>query len=101
MTEKSTLRWLNSNGVESDRGFVAQSIGRFEIEYREGFRKVLVDVEHSWLSDTRSCVLITPKAFERWDGDTSGGTNPLEKQQEMLATFTEAMEFQGIGVVVG
>lgn len=100
MTGKSNIKWLNSNGVESDRAFVVQSTGRLEIEYREGSRKVTVDVETGWLSDVKSCVLITPKAFERWDGDPPEKVNPLDKQQEMLANFTEAMEFQGIGVVV-
>lgn len=101
MSAASEFKWLNSNGVESDRGFVVQSIGRFEIEYREGDRKLVVDVERGWLSESKSCVLIARRAFERWEDDLPGRLNPLEKQQEMLRNFTEAMEFQGIGVVVG
>ena len=76
MSSKSNFKWLNSNGVESDRGFADQSIGRFEIEYREGHRKLIVDVETGWLSETKSCVIIMQKAFERWASctNTSGET---------------------------
>jgi len=73
---------------------------RWTIEYREGKHTVTVDVEPGWVSESKSSVIISRKAFERWDGDPPGAINPLEKQQEMLQNFTEAMEFQRIAVVV-
>ena len=94
------FKWLNSNGVESDHGFIVQSIGRFEIEYREGKRKVNVYVERG-MHDGKPCVIVMESgAFARWDGGPPGGVNPLEKQQEMLKNFIEALEFQGLAVVV-
>ena len=84
--------WLNKQGVQSDRGFIVQSVDRFTIEYREGSRKVSIHVESGRSPDGKLCEIISRGAFKRWDNDLSGMTNPLEKQQEMLQNFREAME---------
>jgi len=92
--------WINSQAVRSDQGFEVESMGRFTIEYREGAKKLSVYVENG-REGGRPCVIVMdPRAFERWDGDPPEAINPLEKQQEMLKHFMEALEFQGLGVVV-
>ena len=89
------FKWLNKTGVESDRGFVVQSMDRFTVEYREGDKKIGVYVEHGFVEGRNPCVIIKPTSFERWDGDPEWTTLPPEKQDEMRANFTEAMEFRG------
>jgi hypothetical protein len=93
------FKWLNKQGVESDRGFAVQVLNRAAIEYREKSRNVKVEYEYgTW--NGNNCVLIGSRAFVRWDNDPEGATNPLEKQQEMLSNFREAMEVLGLPVVV-
>ncbi len=92
--------WLNKQGVKSDRGFIVQAMDRLMIEYREGPKKICIYTEPGRTEDGRLCEAIGRGAFKRWDDDPPEITIPLEKQQEMLANFREAMEFQGIAVVV-
>ncbi len=92
--------WLNSQAVRSDRGFEVESMGRFTVDYREGGRKVTVEVERGF-DGAKPCVVIEPTAFQRWDADPVGKTLPPDKQAEMMSNFQEGMEFQGIAVVVG
>jgi len=40
-----TFRWLNKQGVESDQGFVLQSVDRYAFEYREGGKTLRLDGE--------------------------------------------------------
>lgn len=64
-------------------------------------RKVEVYVENGCIEGGKPAVIIVERnSFERWDGDPEWVTLPLEKQDEMLANFTEALEFQGLAVVV-
>jgi len=90
--------WLNKQGVQSDKGFVVQCVARFRIEYRERDKVIGVYVEHTQLPDGQPSVSIKSASFERWDGDPSYIVLPQEKQDEMLANFTDAMEFQGLAV---
>lgn len=92
--------WINSQAVRSDQGFEVESMGRFTIDYREGSKKVSVYVENGMEAGKPCVIIMKPTAFERWDDDPPGASNPLEKQQEMLRNFIEAMEFQGLAVVV-
>jgi hypothetical protein len=96
---KPVFTWINSQGVRSDRGFEVESMGRFTIEYREGDRKVSVEVEGSFFGG-KAHISILPTAFERWDDDPDWATIPTEKQDKMLANFTEAMEFQEVTVAI-
>lgn len=89
--------WLNKQGVESDRGFIVQSVARFTIEYRENSKCISVEVDNGRLPNGKFCEIVSPDAFSKWD---DGTPIPAEKQKEILQNFTEAMEFQGIGVVV-
>jgi hypothetical protein len=90
-----SLTWINKQGVRSSDGFEVQSIGRFEIEYREGGQTVTVPVERGsfWGGPL---VAIAPNAFEYWDNYRV--PNSKERQAEMLRNFKAAMEFQGVKV---
>jgi len=76
-------------------------MGRFSVEYREGEKKIDVYVERGVADGKNPCVIIESTAFERWDGDPAYSVLPIEKQQQILANFIEAMEFQGIAVIIG
>jgi len=88
--------WLNKQGVQSDRGFSLQRTERFVAEYREGGRLVTLDVE-SGLDGGLPCLILDPKAFVRWD---DGGAINLEKQAVLFRNVQEALEFQGLRLVV-
>ena len=89
--------YLNKQGVQSDKGFIVQRTGRFTSEYREGLRKITIDLDNGVLFDGTYSEIISFHIFSKWD---DGVSIPKEKQKEILKNFTEAMEFQGIGVVV-
>jgi hypothetical protein len=91
--------WLNKQGVESEKGFVVQITGQFTAEYREGTKRMTVDVE-SGLSAGKPSIIIDPHAFAHWDGDLAGTSVPAQKQAQILRNFKSAMEFQGLAVVV-
>jgi hypothetical protein len=88
--------WLNKQGVRNDNGFEVQFTGRFDAEYREGQRKVLLYVE-SGVEGGMHCIILEPTAFAQW---SDGVPIAPEKQAEMLKNFTAAMEFQGLRTVV-
>jgi hypothetical protein len=91
--------WLNKQGVRSDRGFEVQFTGRFSAEYRQGGRVVTLHVEDGFGGGVPS-ILIEPDAFERWDGDPSGRVIAADEQGQMIQNFREAVEFQGLQLVV-
>ena len=74
-----------------------QSVGRFEIEYREGGQVVTVPVERGSFGGGPS-VSIPANAFEYWDNYRV--PNSQEKQAEMLRNFKAAMAFQEVTVDV-
>lgn len=92
--------WLNSQAVRSDLGFEVESMGRFTEEYREGHRRVTVEVERGFAPGGAPCVIIEPTAFVRWDDDPADRHLPSERQAQMLTNFEQAMAFQGVSVVV-
>jgi hypothetical protein len=91
--------WLNKQGVRSDRGFVLQFTGRFTAEYREAGRKITLHVEDGRVGD-RQCILVDPNAFDRWDGDPPRVKLPPEETARLFANLREAVEFQGLALVV-
>lgn len=92
-----TFTWLNKQGVKSSKGFVVQCTGRFTSEYQEGSRKITIETDTGKLPDGKYCDIINSYAFAKWDDGT-----PIskEKQEEILQNYKDAMEFQGLGVVV-
>jgi hypothetical protein len=88
--------WLNKQGVQSDLGFTVQFTGRFDAEYSDGDKIVTLYVE-SGLDGGAQCILINPDAFVRWD---DGQPIPVERQKKMFQNLKEAMEFQGLKMVV-
>lgn len=91
--------WLNKQGVRSDLGFEVQRTGRFDAEYREGEKTVSFYVE-SGMQDGLPCIIVDPDAFKRWDGDPVWATIPARQQQQMFENLREALEFQGLKLVV-
>lgn len=90
------FKWLNNQGVVSDKGFIVQSINRFVIEYRELPNLIQISVERGMLKNGITCIYIYPDEFEKWN---DGAPIPYEKQKEILQNFKEAMEFQGVVVL--
>jgi len=88
--------WLNKQGVQSDRGFIVQRTGRFTAEYLEGDKVVTLDVE-SGLNGGLPCIILDPSAFVRWDDGTP--IAPVQ-QEKLFQNVKEAMEFQGLKMVV-
>lgn len=89
--------WLNKQGVQSDRGFAVQRTGRFSAEYRERGRVVTLNVE-SGLHGGQPCLILDPNAFDHWDGEAAK-ISPSQ-QAEMFQNVKEALEFQGLKMVV-
>ncbi|HLB56532.1 MAG TPA: hypothetical protein VJK30_04305 [Coxiellaceae bacterium] len=89
--------WLNKQGVKSDKGFIVQSVARFVIEYREANKCISIEVESDYAPGMKPIEKISMNILSKWDDGT-----PIteETQKEILKNFTEAMEFQGIGVIV-
>ena len=91
--------WLNKQGVESDTGFIVQRTGRFTCEYRESGRVLEVEVE-SGVIGQQPCINIKRDAFASWNVAGVKHDIPEEEQLRMLQNFKDAMEFQGLHVVV-
>ena len=89
--------WLNKQGVQNDKGYIVQCIGRFEIEYREDKKRLSIYIEHGNLRTGKPCVIIRSEEFNRWE---DGIQISDLKKKEILKNFKDAMEFQGIGVEV-
>jgi len=89
------FKWLNKQGVRSDTGFELQFVDRFTMEYREGDRRITVDVESGVLAANQPAILMGPDAFNAWDD----GLELLpEKQRSVLGNVREALAFQGLGL---
>ena len=86
--------WLNKQGVRSDLGFEVQRTDRFSAEYRENEKIVKLYVESG---GGQPSIIISPNAFERW---SNGVPIPPEQQARMLQNFKEAMEFQGLKLLI-
>jgi hypothetical protein len=91
--------WLNKQGVKADDGFVVQFTGRFTAEYRDSGRKVTLAVEDGFVGG-KPCVAVEPEAFDRWDDDPPGVTIPPDQRARMFTNLREALEFQGLILVV-
>lgn len=88
---------LNKQGVQSDEGFIVQSINRFVIEYREGSKSISVFVERGVLKNGRAFVSISSDDFKKWnDGFPIEGKG----QERILENFKKGMEFLGASVLV-
>lgn len=91
--------WLNKQGVRSDLGFEVQRTGRFDAEYKEGSKVVSLYVE-SGMDEGLPCIIVDPTAFDRWDGDPPRVTIPSSEQSRLFQNLREAMEFQGLRLVI-
>jgi len=92
-----TFTWLNKQGVKSTKGFIVQFTGRFTAEYKEGLKKITIELEDGKLPDGRYCEIIGSNSFLKWD---EGFAISKEKQAEILQNFKDALAFQGLGLIV-
>jgi hypothetical protein len=91
------FKWLNKQGVESDKGFIVQVVSRFEIEYRQQSKKISVIIEIESVSSTRLSIVVLKSSFRCW----SNGVQIAESEQEkIIKNFIDAMNFQDIDVIV-
>ena len=86
------FEWINSTGVKSDKGFEVQAIKMYEIEYREN-GKVLTVFFEGGIKDGKVLVIVFKSNFKKWNDGTL-----ILNPDEILKNFTEAMEFQNVGV---
>ena len=91
------FKYLNKQGVESNEGFIVQRTGRFTSEYREGSKKITIELNNGVSASGKFCEIIKSDTFSNWD---DGESIAQDKQKEILKNFTDAMEFQGLGVLV-
>jgi len=92
------FKWLNKQGVESDRGFIVQVVSRFIIEYRQKYKKISVPIEIDNVTNTEVSIIIHKSSFTCWDDE---GTNiSANEQSEIIKNFKDAMNFQGIDVII-
>lgn len=91
------FKWLNKQGVESDRGFIVQVVSRFEIEYKQQSKKILVHIEVDSVSSTGVSIVVHKSSFRCWN---DGVQISESEQAKIIINFIDAMNFQDIGVVV-
>jgi hypothetical protein len=89
--------WLNKQGVRSDQGFEFQFTGRFDAIYRQGGKAVSLYVEDGRTASGLPCIIVDPAAFDHWDGGEHIST---EQQARLFSNLCEAVEFQGLQLVV-
>lgn len=91
--------WLNKQGVQSDSGFVVQFTGRFTCEYSEGGKRIEIAVEDG-LSAGKPCINISKDAFAKWAPPRAFYETPKDEQERLMKNFKDAIEFQGLALVV-
>lgn len=81
---------MNKQGVPSTEGFEVQFTGRFTVEYREGPRHLVVDIE----SGGNGLINFNAMAFEKWANASM--INSRADQARTRKNFMAALEFQGL-----
>jgi hypothetical protein len=82
----SEFKWLNKQGVESDKGFIVQRTGRFTLEYRQGNFRMECLVEGV---ENRIGVSVPELPF---------GNLTETRRSEIVQEIRDALEFQGLEV---
>lgn len=91
------FKWLNKQGVESDRGFIVQVVSRFLIEYIQRSKKISVHIEVDNVTSAEVTIVVHKFSFTSWDD----GSHISENEQiQIIKNFKDAMNFQGVDVVV-
>jgi len=82
--------WINKQGVRNSSGFEVQRTGRFTMEYREGTRHLVLDVD----GGDNGLINFDAKAFEKWTN--SSIMNSPDEQKRIFNNFMAALKFQGL-----
>jgi hypothetical protein len=91
------FRWLNKQGVESDKGFIVQVVSRFVIEYRQHLKKISVHIEVESASSSKVTIIVHKSSFTHWDDAIHITEN---EQAKIIKNFIDAMKFQDIDVIL-
>lgn len=83
------FRWLNKQGVESDKGFAVQFLARYSMEYREGERRMLLGVEGGGAYG--NIIVQNPN---HWEPPHTTDILTDEELRQIRANITEALRFQ-------
>jgi hypothetical protein len=86
--------WINKQGVSSSDGFVVQMTGRFTMEYREGSRVLVLEIDNGNWGGGPSIALTRPSDLERWG--KSGLSISKSDQDRVRLNIKEALAFQGL-----
>jgi len=89
------FKWLNKQGVESDKGFSVQFTGRFTCEYREGDKVLAIEIDDGY-EGKDPCILVELDEFSKWGEDKLSA----RRQEEIIKNFKDALAFQGLSLIV-
>lgn len=90
------FKWLNKQGVESDEGFSVQVLDRFQVRYSDNRGQITIRMDATLVGSIPT-ISIFPDAFKIWDDSTPLTSN---EQEIVMQRFKDALEFQGVQVVV-
>jgi hypothetical protein len=88
--------WINKQGVSSSEGFIVQSTGRFTMEYREGGKVIVLEIERGNWGGGSSIALTNPSDIERW-GKFGSPINKAD-QERIKRNIKDALAFKGLAL---
>jgi hypothetical protein len=90
---------LNKQGCRSEKGFVVQFAGPFEVEYREAGKTATLHPQAGRDANGAFIVSIRDDAF-RWDGDDPATVIPEIERERLFVNLRDGMAFLGVTLVV-
>ena len=92
------FKWLTKQSVQSDKGFIVQSAGRFALQYIDGTKKITVNcVNEGEHPNGQFFEVVKSDNFEKWD---DGTPIPSNQQEEIKRNFKDGMAFQNIDIII-
>ncbi len=82
------------NAVESDEGFAIRRTARYSLEYREGDRKLEVEVEPG------DGLAVYGESIRFWDSSTGGEPVTAAEKASILQNIARALDFLGVKNVI-
>lgn len=90
------LKWLNKQGVESDKGFILQGMHRFYYHYTEGDHVMIVYVEPLKRADNSYYERVSKKSIGAWQPPYEQEVISKTKADQILKNIDEALSFMQI-----